>query len=52
MVWPAHPGLKIKLYMTYNISKDLKTTTIMLFGASHIVKPGARRPVAGARPVS
>ena len=25
------PGLEIKLYMAYNIIRDLKTTTIMLF---------------------
>ena len=29
--WYA-PGLEIKLYMAYNIIRDLKTTTIMLFG--------------------
>ena len=34
--WHA-PGLEIKLYMAYNIIRDLKTTTIMLFGVSHIV---------------
>ena len=31
------PGLEIKLYMAYNIIRDLKTTTIMLFGVFYIV---------------
>ena len=34
--WHA-PGLEIKLYMAHNTIRDLKTTTIMLFGVSHIV---------------
>ena len=31
------PDLEIKLYMANNIIRDLKTTTVMLFGVSHIV---------------
>ena len=31
------PGLEIKLYMAYKITRDLKTTTIMLFAVSLIV---------------
>ena len=31
------PGLKVKLYVACNISRDLKTTTIILFDVSHIV---------------
>ena len=29
--------LEIILYMAYNIIRDLKTTTIMPFGVSHII---------------